>query len=80
MMNPASKKLIDNYIKALVDGDSVLLGKIGDIRTKLSREDKPYFREQYLAHSGKIEAKMAINESKIQKAHDQLIEELLIRH
>ncbi len=80
MMNPGSKKLIDNYIKALIDGDSVLLNNMGDLRTQLLEEDKPYFREQYLANSKKIEEKRAIREANLQEVHNKLIEELLIRH
>lgn len=79
-MNSESKKFIDNYIKALVDGDSVLLNNIGDLRAKLSEEDKAYFRDQYLANSGRIEEKRAIRETNLQEAHNKLIEELLIRH
>ncbi|MDB5228451.1 MAG: hypothetical protein JWN78_2644 [Bacteroidota bacterium] len=79
-MNPESKKLIDSYIKALLDGDAVLLSNIGDLRSKLSEEDKPYFRKQYLANSEKIEKKRTTRETKLQQTHNKLIEELLIRH
>ena len=47
-MTTKKKELIDQYINALIVGDNEVLNKIGNIKRKLSEDDKPYFKKNYL--------------------------------
>lgn len=77
-MTITSKQLIDQYINALLIGDNVTLNKIGNIRSKLSAEDKPYFRQQYLSNIDKIEARFLKEDKEAQQLHENIIKEFTV--
>ena len=72
-MTTKKKELIDQYINALIVGDNEVLNKIGNIKRKLSEDDKPYFKKNYLPNFDAIEARFSKENREAQQIHDHFI-------